>query len=46
MDIDKPFWNGRGGIYRLGEGVRPPKKIGLDPNIKEVAHTDETKRSN
>ena len=46
MDIDQPFGNGRGGIYRLGEGVRPPPKIGLGPHLKEVAHRDETKRSN
>ena len=46
MDIDQPFGNGRGEIYRLGEGVRPPPKIGLGPHIKEVAHRDDTKRSN
>jgi len=46
MDIDQPFGNGRGGIYRSGEGVTTPPKIGLGPQLKEVAHRDETKRSN
>jgi len=46
MDIDQPFGNGRGGIYRLGEGVRLPPKIGLGPYLKEVTHRDEIKRSN
>lgn len=44
MDIEQPFGNGRGEIYRLGEGVRPPPKIGLCPHINEVAHRDEAKR--
>ena len=44
MDIDQPIRNGRGGIYRLGEGVRPHPKIGLGPHLK-VAHRDETKKS-
>ena len=44
MDIDQPFGNGRGEIYRLGEGVKPPPKIGLDPHIKEVVHRVDTKR--
>ena len=46
MDIDQPFWNGRGGVYRLGEGVSLPPKIGLGPHIKKVSHRDKTKRSN
>ena len=46
MDIDQPFGNGRGEIYRLGEGVRPPLKIGLSQHLKDVTHRDETKRSN
>ncbi len=46
MDIDQPFGNGRGGIHRLGEGVRTSPKIGLGPDFKEVAHRDDTKRSN
>ena len=46
MDIDQPFGNGRGEIYRLGEGVRPPPNIGLGPHLKGVAHKDKTKRSN
>jgi len=46
MEIDQPFGNGRGGIHRLGVGVRAPPKIGLDPSLKEVAHRDEIKRSN
>jgi len=45
IDINQPFGKGRGEIYRLGEGVGPPPKIGLGPYIKEVAHRDETKRS-
>ncbi len=44
MDIDQPFGNGRRGIYRLGEGVRTPPKIGLGPYL-EVAHRDKTNRS-
>jgi len=46
MDTDRPCGNGKGGIYRLGEGVRTSPKIGLGPHIKEVPHRDETKRSN
>jgi len=46
MDIDQPFGNRRGGIYRLGEGVRNLPKIGLGPNLKEVSNRDDTKRSN
>ena len=46
MDIHKPLGNGRGGIYKLGEGVMPPPNVGLGPYLKEVAHRDETKRSN
>jgi len=46
MDIDQPFGNGRGGIYRTVEGLRLPPKIVLGPHLKEVAHRDETKRSN
>ena len=46
MDIDQPFGNGRGIIYRLGEGVRTPPEIGLGPHIKEITHRDETKGSN
>ena len=46
MDIVQPFGNGRGEIYRLGEDIRNPPKIGLDPHLKEVSHRDETKRSN
>jgi len=44
MDKDQPFGNGRGGIYRLREGVSTPPKIGLGPQLKEVAHRDKTKR--
>jgi len=44
MDIDQPFGNGRGGIYRLGEGAMTSPNIGLGPHLKEVAHMDETKR--
>ena len=46
MDIDQPFGNSRGEIYRMAKGVIPPPKIGLGPHLKEVAHRDETKRSN
>ena len=46
MDIDQPFGKGRGEIYRQGEGVEPPPKIGLGPHLRKVSHKDETKRSN
>ena len=45
IDIDQPFGNGRGLIYRQGEGVMTSPKIGLGPYLKEVAHRDKTKRS-
>ena len=46
MDIDQPFGNQRGGIYRLGKGVRTSPKILLGPYLEEVAYRDETKRYN
>ena len=46
MDIDQPFGNGRGEIYRLVKGVGPTPNIGLCPHLMKVAHRDETKRSN
>lgn len=45
MDIYQPFGNGRGEICTFGEGARPPPKIGLGPNLSEVSHRDESKRS-
>ena len=46
IDIDQPFGNGRGWIYRLGKWVRISPKIGVGPYLKEVAHRDKTKRPN